>query len=130
MIKKPIGLASGLGTLVVVMGLGVPPTTLAQDAAPSYKASPEVYTLISENEHFRVIMATWKPGQRDAWHSHAGPLVAYRLSDCKGRAHQADGKFQDGENKRGSVSYNPVISSHSIENTGTSDCQVLIVERK
>ena len=64
-------------SLVVAGGLAIPVSVLAQAVAPSYKASPDVYKLISENDQFRVIQATWKPGQRDAWHSHAGALVAY-----------------------------------------------------
>ncbi len=122
---------SRVGIFLIVAGsLAAPLPGLAQDVAPSYKASPDVYKLISENEHFRVIMATWKPGQRDAWHSHAGPLASYRLTDCKATAYSPDGKTQSREAKRGEVLYNPVIASHSVENTGTSDCQVLIVEKK
>jgi hypothetical protein len=117
-------------SLVMAGGLAIPDSALAQGTPPSYKASPDVYKLVSENDQFRVIMATWKPGQRDAWHSHAGPLTGYRLSDCKQRAYTPDGKSQDREAKRGEVLYNPVIASHSVENIGTADCQILIVERK
>lgn len=102
----------------------------AQGVPPSYKASPDVYKLIAENEQFRVIQATWKPGQRDAWHSHAGALVAYRLSDCKSRIHTPDGKYQDRNGKAGEVTFNPVIASHSFENVGTTECKSLLVERK
>lgn len=40
------------------------PFALAKDAPPSYKAFPEVYKLVGESDQFRVIEATWKPGQR------------------------------------------------------------------
>lgn len=122
---------SCVGTfLVLAVGLATPLSGSAQDVAPSYKASPDVYQLISENEHFRVIMATWKPGQRDAWHSHAGPLTAYRLTDCKMRSYTPDGKVQERGGKQGAVNYNPIIASHSLENIGTTDCKTLIVEKK
>lgn len=121
----------------VTGGVGTPVSVSSQEAKkadaapPSYKASPEVYKLISENDHFRVFEVTWKPGQRDAWHSHPGPLTAYRLTDCDAmRAHTPDGKFQDGGSKAGTVSYNPVIVSHSLENRGKTDCKILIVEKK
>jgi quercetin dioxygenase-like cupin family protein len=127
--KKLVCIA--LGILAVSLGLAFGARTVsAEDVAPSYIASPDVYKLISENEHFRVITATWKPGQRDKWHSHAGPLTGYRLTDCKLRAYTPDGKFKDREAKRGEVLYNPVIASHSVENIGLTDCQVLIVEKK
>jgi quercetin dioxygenase-like cupin family protein len=101
-----------------------------KNAPPSYTAAPEVYKLISENENFRVILVTWKPGQRDAWHSHAGPLAAYRLTDCKQRAYTPDGKSQDRESKQGTVNYTPMTASHSLENIGKTDCRILIVEKK
>jgi quercetin dioxygenase-like cupin family protein len=127
---KPKSLLCVAVFLVVTGGLAIPLPGSAQDVAPSYKASPDVYKLISENEHFRVIMATWKPGQRDAWHAHAGPLAGYRLTDCKQRAYTPDGKFQERDQKRGFVNFAPVTASHSVENVGPTNCEVLIVEKK
>lgn len=130
---KPKTLLSVAVSLVVAGGLATSLAVSAEDAQavpPSYVASPDVYKLISENEHFRVILVTWKPGQRDAWHSHAGPLTAYRLTDCQMRSHTPDGKTQDRGGKKGTVNYNPIITSHSLENIGTADCQLLIVEKK
>ena len=100
------------------------------DVAPSYKEDPGVYQLLSENEDFRVIMATWKPGQRDKWHSHEGAAASYRLSDCTMTAHTPDGKSVSRNGKTGEVKFNPIIASHSLENTGTTECKVLIVEKK
>lgn len=113
------------------IALAVPLATLAADAEPSHKASPDIYKLVSENEHFRVFEVTWKPGQRDAWHSHPGPLTSYALTDCDAmRTYTPDGKAKDGGRKAGTVIYNPIIASHSVENVGKSDCKVLIVEKK
>jgi beta-alanine degradation protein BauB len=118
-------------SLVIVGGLMGSASVLAEDVPPSYVASPDVYKLISENENFRVIEATWKPGQKDAWHSHAGPLAAYSLTDCESmKSHTKDGKIIDKSRKAGTVTYNPVIASHSLENAGKADCKVLIVEKK
>lgn len=119
-----------VATSLVVAGIATIPKVSAGGVAPSYVASPDVYKLLSENEHFRVILATWKPGQRDAWHAHEGPLVAYRLTDCTMRAHAPDGKVTQRGGKPGEVAYNPVIVSHSLENVGTTDCLTLIVEKK
>lgn len=103
---------------------------MAGDMAPSYKASPEVYKVIAENEHFRVIIATWKPGQRDAMHSHEGPLVGYRLTDCNLKVYTPDGNAKAREAKRGEALFNPVIAAHAVENVGSSECQLVIVEKK
>jgi quercetin dioxygenase-like cupin family protein len=111
-------------------GLATPFSASAETAPPSYTASPKIYKLVSENDQFRVIRQTLKPGQRDAWHSHAGNLVTYLLTDCKTRFHTPDGKSVDRDGKRGSAGFVPSTESHSAENIGTANCQVLIVERK
>ncbi|NJD56513.1 MAG: cupin domain-containing protein [Nitrospirae bacterium] len=120
-----------MSVLFVILALGfAAKTAMAEDVAPSYKASPEVYKVIAENEHFRVVIATWKPGQRDAMHSHEGPLVGYRLTDCNLKVYTPDGKATAREAKRGEALFNPVIAAHAVENVGTSDCQLVIVEKK
>jgi quercetin dioxygenase-like cupin family protein len=127
--KKTAYITLGVLAVSLALAIGAGPV-IAKDVAPSYVEDPGVYKLISENEDFRVIMATWKPGQRDAWHSHAGPATSYRLTDCTMRAHTPDGKTVSRDGKRGEIKFNPIITSHSLENVGTSDCQVLIVEKK
>jgi quercetin dioxygenase-like cupin family protein len=113
----------------IALGLGAN-TAMAKDVEPSYKESPDVYQVIAENEYFRVIMATWKPGQRDKMHSHEGPLVGYRLTDCNLKVYTPDGKAKAREAKRGEALFNPVIAAHAVENVGSSDCQLVIVEKK
>jgi quercetin dioxygenase-like cupin family protein len=117
-------------SLVLAGGAAAPISVLAQGVPTSYKASPEVYKLIAENDQFRVIQATWKPGQRDAWHSHAGALASYLLTDCKSRVHTPDGKYQERSRKAGEANFSPVIASHAVENVGTTECRLVIVERK
>ncbi len=121
-----------MSVLLAALALGLGANmAMAADVAPSYKEVPDMYQLLSENEHFRVILATWKPGQRDKWHSHEGPAAIYRLTDCNLRAYAPDGKVVDRPMaKKGSVNFNPGITSHSLENVGTADCQLLLVEKK
>ncbi len=117
-------------SLVVAAGLATPVPVLAQNPPPSYIAASDVYKLLAENDQFRVIQATWKPGQRDAWHSHAGALASYLLTDCKSRVHTPDGKYQERSRKAGEANFSPIIASHAIENVGTTECRLVIVERK
>jgi hypothetical protein len=117
-------------SLAAAAGFATPFAASAQSAPPSYTASPEVYKLISENNEFRVILASWKPGQGDVSHSHAGSLVAYNLTDCKLRLTAADGTSREAGGKRGEANFVPMIASHMAKNIGTAKCQVLIVERK
>lgn len=124
-------LAFVLASLATAGWLVIPGSLQAQGLPPSYVAAADVYKLVAENDQFRVILATWKPGQRDAWHSHASPLLSYRLTDCKARVHTPDGKFRDASRDAGTVSFSPTsIASHSFENVGTAECRDLIVERK
>lgn len=51
-------------------GQGIEPYWSYLSKTRSYVASPDVYKVIAESNNTRVILATWKPGQRDAWHSH------------------------------------------------------------
>ena len=115
---------------MVCGGLGVPTIVAAADSPLSFVADPSVYKVIAENDLFRVVLATWKPGQRDIAHSHPAN-AAYRLGDCKVRVYGPDGKMTaEAEPKAGAINLQNPIASHSLENISSKECQVLIVERK
>ncbi len=94
------------------------------------EASPDVYKLLEEDEHFRVLLATWKPGQSDAWHTHHGDLVNYALTDCKLEGQIPDGRSGAFERRQGEAGFNAKGSIHKVKNVGAGDCVLLIVERK
>ena len=91
---------------------------LSQTAPLSFVASPDVYKVIAENEQHRIIAVTWKPGQRDAPHSHPAAGV-YFLTDCALRFFAADGASRDGQPRAGYAAVQAAIASHSVENIGT-----------
>jgi hypothetical protein len=105
------------------------PAALAEDAPPSYTAFPDVYKLAHENENFRVIEATWEPGQKDALHSHM-PAVIYWITDCQLTAEIPGGKRIEGTQKAGTSVINPAVVGHVATNRGTEKCKALLVERK
>ena len=70
--------------------LGITVPAMAEDAPRSYEASPDIYKVIAQNGPIHVIMATWKPGQRDAWHSHPAAGV-YFLTDCQSYVYLPNG---------------------------------------
>lgn len=96
----------------------------------AYEASPDIYKLVQENESFRVMLAVWKPGQSDNWHTHHGDLTNYNLTDCKLRGELPDGKIGTLERKAGEAGFNAKNSIHRVTNIGAADCVLLIVERK
>src|ERR1039458_7726071 len=103
---------------------------VAQSAPPTYLADPAVYKVIFEDENFRVIAATWQKGMHDKAHSHPVPSVIYSLTDCVIRVYAPDGKTRDITNKAGTAQAAPITQSHSAENIGPNDYQVVFVERK
>ena len=117
------------GSLFALAALGATGTAIAQTVPLSFVASPEIYKVIAENEQYRVIEVTWKPGQRDQFHSH--PMSGgYFLTDCALRYHAPDGKFADGTRTAGRAFVQPAIPSHSLENIGQSACKLIMFEPK
>ena len=107
----------------------------AQTVEPTFLAAPDVYKVLFEDANFRVVEATRKGGVRDKAHSHPLPSVVYNLTDRSAtQVYDAAGKPtprpSDATGKVGSVSAVPVIVAHSAENTGTTDCKQLFVNRK
>ena len=71
-----------MSVLLAAFALGMTANTaMAGDVAPSYVRIRAYTNCSRKTRTFRVIMATWKPGQRDKWHSHAGAATSYRLTD-------------------------------------------------
>src|SRR4051812_11098682 len=118
---------SGRGLMTAALAV-IPFLAFAQDAPSSHVANPGVYKVLQENDQFRVVLATWKPGQRDEFHSHPANAT-YALTPCSARLYGPDNKvLGDAQRLVGSAVLQPPIASHSFENVGTSECQILIVE--
>jgi mannose-6-phosphate isomerase-like protein (cupin superfamily) len=117
-------------TIFIAGTFGALHAVWAQEVPRSYLASPDVYKVIGENEQYRVIAVTWKPGQRDNWHSHGSVVAGYNLTDCNMRAHTPDGKSEDRNSKAGDARVRPQAPSHSLENIGKEDCRIILFEPK
>jgi len=93
------------------------------------QVSPNNYKTIFENDHVRVVDAKWKPGEKDEMHSHPS-LVIYAFNDAKIKVHSPDGSSKDLEVSAGTAMYQDPIEAHSVENTGSSDVHILLLELK
>lgn len=102
----------------------------AQTAEPTYKGDPDVYKLIYEDANFRVIEATRKAGVNDKLHGHPSPGIVYYLTDCTTKQYDPDGKTTERVGKAGTMNSVPVIAAHRAENTATTDCKQLFIEKK
>jgi len=100
------------------------------DAAPlSHDMSPDVYRILAEDEHLRVVEAIWQPGQRDLFHSHP-PFSAYLLTDVDGLLMFPNGRNSKVRFAAGKGMVQFADPSHSFENLSDKTIKMLIVEAK
>ncbi|HXX65228.1 MAG TPA: cytoplasmic protein [Bacteroidota bacterium] len=98
---------------------------MAQDPV---KVASETTKIKLENAHVRVLEYTSKPGQKDPMHSHPSSLICV-ISGGKFKSTSPDGKSSVLEYKAGDVAWREALT-HSGENVGTTDLDVIVVEFK
>lgn len=115
-------------TLIGLTLITISPRSWSQETSGGHEASPDIYKVLAENEMMRVILATWEPGARDNWHGHPATAVYY-VTDCHVRAFFPDGSSKDAQRigGEGRARSRPV-TSHSIQNIGSEQCLILLVE--
>lgn len=124
-----------LSTLSALL-LGLSSISYAQDYDPEsasmhpFEASPDVYEVVAENDHYRVIVATWQPGQRDNWHTHHGEIANFTLTDCHASSTMPDGRVVEVDLEKGVAGFAPAGSTHFHTNLGDDVCSFLLVEMK
>ena len=101
------------------------PKEMAPDAV---KAAPKLYKILLENDRVRVLEHQGKPGEKAAMHSHPA-YVAYIMSSGKAKFTSSDGKTQEIEATAGQVLWSEG-ETHAVENAGSTDLRVIIVELK
>jgi hypothetical protein len=114
---------------VAVVALGFAGWALAQAVPPGFVASPDIYKVIAENDKYRVIEVTWKPGQKDLSHSHPDAAVYY-LTNCTMRNQFPGRPPMEGSPIAGTARVQAPIASHTVENIGTTDCRLIMFEPK
>lgn len=98
---------------------------MSQDAV---KVAPEIYKILLDNDHIRVLDIRMKQGGKSEMHSHPKSVV-YCLNDSKARFTFPDGKSDIVDLKAGQTIWLDAIS-HSVENTGTDEMRAVLVELK
>ena len=108
----------------------VDPMPMPEHAAPdALTASPDVYQRVFEDEHVRVLLATWAPGKIDAMHSHP-ELAAYALTDVDTKVHDGNGSTHELVRSAGSGVFQDPIKGHRHENIGQTATQLVLFEPK
>ena len=103
-----------------------------ENAPTAPEASPDIYKVLAENDQFRVIEATWQPGQEDNFHSHPADRVSLYQTNCKLQLTNSDGTHRIGKPKTGTakVRTGKPVKSHKAKNMGNQICIIRIVELK
>ena len=115
--------ASGILLLTFVVLIAT--TVRAQDLA---KVSPAQAQVMLDNDRVRVLKLVYKPGEKVPLHSHPAVVVIY-MTPCKSSFHSTDGEAGEHELQAGTVRWSPG-TTHINENTGTTVCEVMLVELK
>jgi len=110
-----------LCSVAVCLGLGS--MVMAQDAV---KVDPKHYTVVSENDHVRILKVHYGAHEKSVIHSHPNLAVVF-LNDSKGTFTFPDGKKQDFTAKAGEAQYEAAVT-HLPENTGDNGMDLILVE--
>ncbi len=97
-------------------------------AGDAVSVVPDLYKVLFENDRVRVLETRYGPGVTSAMHSHPD-LVAVAVTPAKAKLTLADGQAVDMEFKVGE-SFFVDAQEHTVENTGTSEFQIILVELK
>ena len=100
-----------------------------QAAPRSFVASPDVYKIVTQDNLYMVIEATWAPGQGDKPHSHPHH-ARYFLNNCSLRATLSDGSHSDLFVRAGGAVVRGSVEVVSLENIGSSACTMIFFEPK
>ena len=120
-----------VSVLAITLVLGAGPS-FAENAPPAPEVSPDVYKIRAENDQWRVMEATWQPGQEDNFHYHSADRVSLFQTDCKLRLSKPDGTYKDVNPKAGKAKEctGKPVESHKAKNIGDKVCIIIIVELK
>lgn len=121
---KKGGLLNAGIILVTLMAIGMS-TVTAQDLA---KVSPQQCKVVLENDRVRVLKLVYKPGEKVPLHSHPAVVVVY-MTPCKSSFHSTDNESGEHDLAAGTVRWSNG-TTHINENTGTTECQVMLIELK
>src|SRR5512137_2440971 len=93
------------------------------------KMKSNVYKVLMENEHVRVLDIRLRPGEKAPMHNHPSKHIVYMLTDAKLKLTGEDGKVSTLDAKAGDTMWMEA-GSHAAENVGTTEGHNLVIEVK
>jgi len=117
--RRVLGVSFSIGLLVLVATV-----VFAQDAI---EVASDQYEVALENDKVRVLRGRYAPGAKSAMHEHPGSVVVI-MRGGRIRVTGPDGEMVDQFLQRGRVAWSG--GAHEIENLGSDELEVVIVEVK
>ena len=115
-----------MSVLLATVALGfAPKTATAEDLV---KVMPEDVKVMVDNDRVRVLDVLHKPGVKEPMHSHPDYVSVY-MSSTRVKVTTPDGKTVEKDRKAGEVAYSGP-TTHALENIGTADQHVIVIELK
>jgi hypothetical protein len=99
------------------------------DGMDAVAAAPDLFKVLIDNEHVRVLEYQLAPGEKDVPHTHP-PKVSYILSGGRLRIYPAEGAPFDSDEITGAASWDGARGWHYVENIGETPVRILLVEPK
>ena len=96
--------------------------------AEAISVAPHLYKVLLENDRVRILDTRYGPGVKSEPHTHPD-LVAIGLTPAKARLSLTGGQILDIEFAEGESLF-VEAQEHTVENTGTSELHVILVELK
>lgn len=119
-------IAATVLSLLVGMPVWAEPDTAQLDPT---RVSPEVYKVLLENKHVRVVEYLVPPGAKDNWHTHPAK-VSYVVSGGALKITTENGESFVVNEEAGSATWFGEVGKHYGENVGTTPVRIVFVEIK
>lgn len=112
-----------------MLALGVMNAVHAAEQLDPVALSPDLYTVLLENEHIRAVEYRIEPGRKEPWHTHPAKVM-YVLEGGTLKITLEDGTSFTAEEKAGETRWMGPVGKHFGENVGDTPVRILIVEVK
>ena len=117
-----------ISLFLAAISSALPAQTPAAEIDPVV-VSPDMYKVLLENQHVRVVEYEIPPGQKDNWHTHPAK-VSYIVAGGSLRITPEQGESFIVEEKTGSTTWFEAVGKHFGENVGQTPVRIVFVEIK
>ncbi|MDT8321779.1 MAG: cupin domain-containing protein [Xanthomonadales bacterium] len=104
-------------------------TPAAEQSIDPVRVSPDMYSVLLENEHVRVVEYRIEPGQKEPWHTHPAKAM-YVIEGGRLKITLPDGTSFVADEEAGKAHWMGAVGRHYGENVGDTTVRIVMVEVK